>query len=115
MASTLIFVFFGLIMSGLAILANTRLRSEDRLPMQWWLDGEVTWSAPRHIALAFTPALALVIFATLSFLSSSMSPRTGQEDMVLPGFIGIGITFVLAQLFHFWLIQKTLRRSDRRG
>jgi hypothetical protein len=111
MAPIVIFGFFGLILSGLALQANTRLRSEVRLPMQWWLDGEVTWSAPRHIALAFIPALALVTFASLIFISFSIQPRPGQEGMVLPAFGGIGILFVAVQLLHLWLIHKTLHRN----
>jgi hypothetical protein len=41
-----------------AILANMRFRHELRLPIQCWLDGKVTWSAPRAVALAFIPVLA---------------------------------------------------------
>ena len=40
-------ILFSFALCSLALWANTRFRGEDRLPMQWWFDGEVTWSAPR--------------------------------------------------------------------
>lgn len=102
---------FSLALFGLAWRANGRFRREDRLPMQWWLNGEVTWSAPRAIALAFIPALAFFVFASLIVLSRNVAPRPGQEGMVLPTLIGLGATFVFIQILHFWLIEKTLRRN----
>ncbi len=101
-------VIFGLILCVLASRANTRFQGEDRLPMQWWLTGEVTWSAPRGIALAFIPALAIGV---LSISSVMLEPRPGQEDLALPALIGLGVTFVAIQLAHFWMIAKTLRRD----
>jgi hypothetical protein len=101
-------VFFILVLSGLALRANIRLRGEDRLPMQWWFTGEVTWSAPRPIALAFIPALALLTFASLIILLFYMQARSGQEGMVLPTLIGIGSMFLAIQILHLWLIEKTV-------
>lgn len=45
MATVGITIFFALLLCGLAIRANSRFRNRDRLPMQWWLTGDVTWSA----------------------------------------------------------------------
>ncbi|WP_126174541.1 hypothetical protein [Altericroceibacterium xinjiangense] len=104
-------VFFSLILAGIALRANARLRHEKRLPMQWWLTGDVTWSAPRLIGLAFIPVLAFLTFAILIILSFNVQPRPGQEGVVLPAFIGLGITFVAIQVLHLWLAQKTLRRN----
>ena len=98
-------VIFGLILGALAYRANMRFRSEDRLPMQWWLTGEVTWSASRRLSLAFMPILAT---GMLGVLSLTLEPRPGQEDLALPALIGLGITFVAIQLAHFWMIAKTL-------
>jgi hypothetical protein len=97
--------------TGLALWANNRFQHEERLPMSWWVTGEVTWSAPRLLALAFHPALAVVTFATLALLATKVPPRVGQEDMVLPAFVGLGMTLVAAQAFHLWLIAKTLSRN----
>jgi len=80
--------FFGLILCGLALRANWRFRDESRLPMQWWLNGEVTWSAPRVGALAFVPALGIAVLTINAALALNLRPRPGQEGMVLPTFIG---------------------------
>ena len=103
-------VIFGLILGTLAYRANGRFRDEDRLPMQWWITGEVNWYAPRRLALAFIPALAV---AVISLLSVMLEPRPGQEDLVLPALIGIGVTFLAIQVAHFFMIEKTLRRNGR--
>ncbi|MEG8223991.1 hypothetical protein OSJ57_25880 [Sphingomonas sp. HH69] len=50
-----------LVMIGLSIRANVRFRQEKKLPMQWRLSrseplaSSVNWSAPRVLALSFTP------------------------------------------------------------
>ncbi len=106
-------ILFCVALAGVALRADTRLRDEKRLPMQWWLDGEVTWSAPRAMALAFIPALALCVFTMLIILFASIPPRHGQEDMVLPTVIGFGTALLAAQALHLWLIEKTLRRNGR--
>lgn len=113
MTTALIAILFCATSFGIAVWANTRLRSEERLPMQWLISGEVTWSAPRPIALAFMPALASAVFAGLAVLSRYARPRPGQEHMIIPTAIAVGIIFLAVQLFHLWLIEKTVRRDDR--
>jgi hypothetical protein len=103
--------FFALLLCGLAVRANSHFRNEDRLPMQWRLTGDVTWSAPRVLALAFIPTLATGILMINAVLALNLQPRPGQERMVLPTFIGVGIVSVGIQLLHFWLIEKTLHRD----
>lgn len=105
-------LFFSLLLGGLAVRANSRFRHEDRLPMQWGLTGDVTWSAPRVLALAFIPALAISVLAINAALAVNLQPRPGQESMVLPGLIATGILFLVIQTLDFWLIEKTLRRGD---
>jgi hypothetical protein len=95
----------------LAIWANSRFRNEDQLPMQWWLTGDVTWSAPRALALAFNSSLATGILMINAVLAMNFQPKPGQEGMVLPTFIGVGIVSVGIQLLHFWLVEKTLHRD----
>ena len=77
-----------------------------------WLTGDVTWSAPRVLALAFIPALAIGVLAINAALAMNLQPRPGQEGMVQPGLIGTGLLFLMVQRLHFWLIEKTLRRGD---
>jgi len=111
MATLGVAVIFTLVLCTLAYRANARFRDEDRLPMQWWLTGEVTWSAPRPLALAFIPALAIVVLAVFVVLSLTTKPRAGQEMLVFPSLIGLGATFIAVQLLHFWLIARSLRRD----
>ena len=113
MATALIGMFFVLVLCGVAFRANKRLRSEDRLPMQWLLPDTVIWSAPRPVALAFVPALAFLSFAGLAVLSLYTRPRPGQEFMVIPAMIAIGLVLLGVQLFHLWMVDRTIRRSGR--
>lgn len=111
MTLVIIAVLFALALCGLARLANARFRHEDRLPMQWWLGGNVTWSAPRPVALALIPTLAFSVLVSFVVLSLNMQPRPGEEGMVVPTLIAIGALFVLIQLLHFWMIDKTLSKN----
>ncbi len=95
----------------LAWRANARFRSEDRIPMQWGLTGEVNWSAPRWFAFSFMPALGIVVLGFQTILSMNAAPRAGQEGLVFPVLVGTGVTLVAVQLLHFWLIEKTLSRK----
>lgn len=111
MATLGIAIIFGLILCGLAWKANERLKNENRLPMQWWLTGEITWSAPRPLALAFIPALAIVVLAIYIVSALTVRPRVGQETDIIPAVIGLGAIFIAIQLAHLWLIARTLRRN----
>lgn len=111
MGACIVAVVFSFVLIGVAIWANARFVAENRLPMQWWLNGEVTWSAPRPIALAFFPAISIVSLLGFALLLSNSPPRTGQEGMVVPGFIALGTIFLAAQLFHVWMVDRTLRRT----
>ncbi|MFD1951952.1 hypothetical protein ACFSGX_14355 [Sphingomonas arantia] len=111
MTIVLIGIVFGLVLCGVALRAEARFRSEDRLPMQWWLDGEVTWSVPRWMALTFIPALSILTLGSVGVLLASTGPRPGQEGMVIPSFIALGMVFLAAQFFHLWMVAKTVRRN----
>lgn len=113
MTTALIAILFVLASGWIALRANARLRDRDRLPMQWWLNGDVTWSAPRPIALAFIPATTLLVLAILTVLMAYTQPRPGQEGMVIPTVIALGMLFLAAQLFHIWMIERTFRRDGR--
>ncbi len=109
MTTVLIGIVLCVVLCGVAVVANSRFRAEDRLPMQWVLPNEVGWSAPRFIALAFIPGLAIMSFAGLFVVSLYMQPRPGQEDMAVPALITIGLGFLAVQLLHLWMIARTIR------
>ncbi|MFE8107810.1 hypothetical protein [Sphingomonas melonis] len=102
-------IAFVVVICILAYRANARFRSADRLPMQWGLTGKVNWSVPRPVALAFMPVLATALLGFVTVMAMTVPPRPGQEHLVLPVSLMIGATLVVAQLFHFWLIDRTLR------
>ncbi len=85
---------FSLLLCWLGFCANARFSSEKRLPMQWWFNGQVTWDAPRHVALAFIPALAICVLGFYVVLAFTAKPRPGDEHLVLPVLVFLGITFV---------------------
>jgi formate-dependent nitrite reductase membrane component NrfD len=105
-------LLFGLTLFGLAFRANIYFRDEDSLPMQWWIDGQVTWSAPRAVALALIPISAIAVLAAYVYLALNVTPRPGQESLVLPILILLGVVFVAIQVLHIRLIQKTLSRTS---
>ena len=109
MAIGIVSTFFILVTCILAYRANTRFRSEGRLPMQWGLTGQVNWSAPRRVALAFVPVLAIVLLGFFTVMLINVPPRAGQEGLVFPILVVTGVTLVAAQLAHFWLIGRTIR------
>jgi hypothetical protein len=102
---------FGAVIIWLALGANSRFSGERRLPMQWWLNGEVTWDAPRRVALAFIPTLAIVVFGLYVALSLTTKPKPGDEQLVIPVILFLGFLFLGIQLFHLYLVRKTLRRN----
>ncbi|RYF12228.1 MAG: hypothetical protein EOO77_17805 [Oxalobacteraceae bacterium] len=100
---------FVVVICILAYRANARFRSATRLPMQWGLAGKVNWSAPGPLALAFMPVLAAVLLGFVTVMAMTVPPRPGQEHLVLPVSLVMGAALVVTQLFHFWLIDRTLR------
>lgn len=111
MGTLIISTIFVSVICILAYRANIRFRSEARLPMQWGFTGAVNWSAPRRLALAFMPILSAGILGFFTFMSMNVAPRAGQENLVFPVLILMGTTLVAIQLFHFWLINRTIRRN----
>ncbi|QJU58881.1 hypothetical protein HL653_14875 [Sphingomonas sp. AP4-R1] len=111
MAIGIVSAFFILVICILGYRANTRFGSEARLPMQWGFTGQVNWSARRRVALAFVPVLAIVLLGFFTVISINVPPRAGQDDLVFPILVVMGVTLVAAQLFHFWLIERTIRRN----
>lgn len=113
MSIVIVLVISVLMVCVLAYRADSLFYSEDRLPMQWWITGEVTWSVPRRLALAFMPALAIVLLGFVTIMALNVPARAGQEGLVLPMTIGMGATLIAVQVLHFWLIARTLRRQVR--
>jgi hypothetical protein len=97
---------------AIAIRANAALCHEDRVPMQWSIKGEVNWTAPRAVGLAFCPVVTVVVLCVFWF--SSLRPtRLGQEHLVVPLLLTAGTVLTSVQLLHLWLVFKTLKRGGK--
>lgn len=99
------------VLTAMSMSANRRYATQLRLPMQWGLDGSVNWTAPRKLALAFTPVLAAICLVTVAAAAAFVKPRLGQEDLLLPVVIFCAVVFLGAHTLHLWLIQRALRKQ----
>jgi hypothetical protein len=96
----------------MSLRANQRFIRERRLPMQWSLSGSVNWTAPRLLALAFTPVLAAVVLTAATITSITIAPRPGQAGEVVPAIIALSLCFVAAHALHLWLIGRSVQAND---
>jgi len=108
---------FGILMVGLSVWANARFQHEETLPLQWLisrsqpLSKTVIRSGPRVFVLSFVPGLAICTLVLIAIGASTLTPRPGQEGMLLPSVLFIGGVFVAVYVLHLWLIEQTLRQG----
>ena len=113
MAQVIVALIATVLMVGMSIVANRKFRDQDRLPMQWLLSGEVTWKAPRLVAVAFVPALGIPIIWATVVLTMFVAPRPGQEGFEIPVVLLMAVIFVAIQFLHIWLIDRHLTRNGK--
>lgn len=99
------------LLAAISQRANGRFKAEQRLPMQWWMDGSVTWTAPRPVALAFTPVLAALCLGAIVGLTVFGRTRPGQEHLVIPINVLIALFLLSFHAFHLWLMRRTFQRQ----
>ena len=102
---------FTLLMVLVALLANAYLPTAERLPMQWSLRGQINWTAPRYIGLGFFPALGFASMVAYILLMKYAGPREGQEDLVIPVMLLFGAIFLIIQIVHACLANRSLRNK----
>lgn len=100
------------VLVAMSVRANHRFGDIERLPMQWFLDGSVTWTAPRALALAFTPILAAIVLTGTAILTAYAKARPSQEGFEIPVMLFVAITFIGVHALHLRLIARSL---DERG
>ena len=101
---------FGIIaLTVMSLRANHRFKQTQRLPMQWSLSGAVNWTAPRPLALAFTPVLAAAVLIGVALATIVTTPRPGQEGFEVPIVTVMCLSFLAAHALHLWLIARTLK------
>lgn len=98
---------------GMSLRANRRFVEEDRLPMQWSFTGSVNWTAPRFLALSFTPALAAIVLSVVTIGTIVSAPRPGQEGLEIPTVILIALGFIGAHALHLRLIHNAINANHR--
>lgn len=86
-------------MAALSLMAARRL-PQGCLPMQWGWRGRVSWTAPRGVALSFTPLLAAGVLLAISILVPG-APLTA-----------VALALAAGHGLHLWLLlQRTGRRA----
>ncbi|GAN53865.1 hypothetical protein [Tanticharoenia sakaeratensis] len=89
--SLLIAVATMITLTTMSVVTGRKLIGARLVPMQWGLDGRPSWSAPRSVALAFTPALAATTLTLMMF-----------PTVVVPHAMGVwyfGVTAVICIFF----------------
>lgn len=108
MSSSVLVIYLSALMvqTTMSWLANARLRHHERLPMQFLGEGAVGWSAPRPIALSFTPVLSmLVMWAGVEWVTMSAEQSVAAMWIMALSFIG-------CHAFHLWLISRWSQRQS---
>lgn len=105
LAAYFVLALFSLLaLVGISIHADRSLPPSADLPMQWGFDGRATWSAPRRIALGFTPVPFLLVALAMAFL---VPPDWQADTLAMLGvFTGVAAALVGCHLFHIWLIRR---------
>ena len=112
MIELLIAVCVTVLLAGASAWAERRFRKADRLPMQWSLKGRVNWTAPRRLALAFTPTLGALVLGSTAIIAVGGARRHGA-DVGVPVLCLIGLAFLAAHGLHLWLIERSLQPRRR--
>lgn len=85
--------------------AAPRLSALERLPMQWGLHGQPTWTAPRRLGLALMPTLGAIVMPIVA----AMSPRPGQEAWQVPATLLCAAAFLGT---HAYMLHRQHRAVD---
>ncbi|MDP3340170.1 hypothetical protein [Frigidibacter sp.] len=86
------------LIATISLAANRRFQHLTRLPMQWGLTGQVTWTAPRRLALAFVPPIAVIVLLA-ALRAGAPPPLTALMALAL----------IASHLAHLWLVRRTAR------
>ena len=87
-----------LVLVALSLMANSRFRAHDLLPMQFGPTGTVGWSAPRALALSVMPVLSALLMIPTALLT--------EDRSVIP-IMAIGC--LIGHLLYLGLIARHLR------
>ena len=96
-ASLTIAFLTGAVLIAMSFAAGRRIApGQKRLPMQWNLKGEPTWTLPRPLALGFTPALGIIALTGLA--------HSRSVDLSVLLTVACGV--ILAHALHIFLLAR---------
>jgi hypothetical protein len=87
---------------ALAGFAYARIAPDSRaVPMQWSLSGKVNWAAPRALAFASIPMLAIALMTVLAATRAGHGRNIGL----------VGILLFASQAMHIALVSRWSKRQ----
>lgn len=98
--------FVGL-MFVVSALSLARIPAGARVAMQWDFRWRVTWRAPRLLAVAFSPVLAVLVLGFMQVLAGARIEAASLIASV------IGATFFLVHIVHLYAAIRELDREAR--
>lgn len=97
------------LLAGASVWADRRFHQVERAPMQWSFQGRVNWTAPRRLALAFTPTLGALVLGSTAIMALLAGPPRLGEDLGAPVLCLIDLAFLGAHGMHLRLIERSVR------
>lgn len=94
------------VLGAMSLRADTRLSHVAELPTQWLLNGTVVRRSPRRVALSLIPGVATLIMAGLSVLALTMTPRPGQEGLLVPATFALALLFIGLQALYVGAVER---------
>ncbi len=105
----------GLSIAALAIIASTALGAWKRIPqgmkvpMQWRLDGGVSWRTSKAFGLLFIPVASCVVIFAFTLSGATFRAQGVEAMMLLCVRATLAAVLALAQLLHLRFALKTLQ------
>jgi hypothetical protein len=93
--------------------AERSLRHRAKLPMQWGLNRQPTWYAPRHIALIVTPILGGIGFLAAALIAATEpQPPSVTTNEVVGLLVGLGALGLAVYAGYLWLLARWDRATS---
>ncbi|MDP1989199.1 MAG: hypothetical protein Q8K44_18370 [Phenylobacterium sp.] len=100
-----------LALAAMSLAFARRAPAGMKLPMQWSLKGVPTWSAPRGIALSFTPLLAAFTLMPFSLASLWVEPDERLTFRLVLAFVSL--VYLAVHALHLHLLRRWLRTQTK--
>ena len=104
----------GLSIAALAIIASTALGAWKRVPqgvkvpMQWRLDGGVSWRTSKAVGLLFIPVVSCIVIYAFTLSGATFKVKGVDAMMLLCVRATLAALLAMGQLLHLRFAMKTL-------